>query len=69
MDVHPKKEVWLPVKLLVYASAVGARHVVPLQLRQRRTLATMEFTIDLERNHEKFVLKEPSVKRAHDEPK
>ena len=29
-DAHPRSEAWLLVKLLVYVSAVGARHVVPL---------------------------------------
>ncbi len=47
MDAHPISEAWLLMKLLVCWSAVGARHVVPLQLRHHHTVATfIEFAMD-----------------------
>ncbi len=45
------------MKLLVCGSAVGARHVVPLQLRPSHTVATfIEFAMDLPRVCEKSEL-------------
>jgi hypothetical protein len=48
MNAHSKAKPWLLIKPLARGSAVGARHAVPLQLRQQRTIAVyIEFAMDL----------------------
>jgi hypothetical protein len=41
MNAHPKAKTWLLRKPLACGSTVGARHAVPLQLRQRANLSTL----------------------------
>jgi hypothetical protein len=54
MNVHAKADSWQVMKALACGSAVGARHIVPLQLRNHRPVAAfIEFTMVLLRICEK----------------